>query len=39
LGVAIVGVLIENPFVGNYALWIVIAANVILAAARSGGDD
>jgi|GEM_PF-1111089 len=39
VGFAIVGVFIEIPFVSNYAFWIVIAAYVILAAARAGGGD
>jgi uncharacterized protein (DUF983 family) len=39
VGFAVVGVFIEIPFVSNYAFWIVIAAYVILAAARAGGGD
>ena len=35
-GLAVVGVFIYIPFVSAYAFWIVIAAYVILAAARAG---
>jgi len=34
VGFAVVGVFIYIPFVSQYAFWIVIAANVILAAGR-----
>jgi hypothetical protein len=37
-GLAVVGVFIEIPFVSDYAFWVAIAAYVILAAARAGGD-
>jgi hypothetical protein len=38
VGFALVGVFIFIPFVSAYAFWIVIAAYVILAAGRRGGD-
>jgi hypothetical protein len=38
VGFGVVGVFIYIPFVSNYAFWIVIAAYVILAAGRGGGD-
>jgi hypothetical protein len=31
VGLAVVGVFIEIPFISNYAFWLVIAAYVILA--------
>jgi hypothetical protein len=39
VGFALVGVFIYIPFISDYAFWIVIAAYVILAAARAGGGD
>jgi len=39
VGFALVGVFILIPFVSAYAFWIVIAAYVILAAARAGRGD
>ena len=38
VGFAVVGVFIYIPFFSDYAFWVVIAAYVILAAGRGGGD-
>jgi hypothetical protein len=34
IGLAVVGVFIEIPFVSNYAFWFAIAAYIILAGTR-----
>jgi hypothetical protein len=34
VGLAVVGVFIEIPYISNYAFWVVIAAYVILAGSK-----